>query len=130
MSQVGIWTGSTMHAALKLVHGGRYGSPEFDNASQVILLSLGSAAVLTWVASVFDQLTYFCEAYFCDIPVLRVWEQDTRWEKLVIPIAVTSLIGILYMTQSLIPPMASMALGELPVNVTETLLQAGELCGL
>ena len=86
------------------------------------------------MASLFDQLAYFCDSYFCDIPVLRVWETCDLREKFLLPVAVTALLGIMYMTAGLLPPLASMALGGLPANTTEVALlvenEDGGLCGL
>ena len=93
MSQIGIWIGFAIQATLKLVHGGRYGAPQFNSASQVILESFGSAVVLTCVASLFDQLTYFCEAYFCNIPYCAFGSTAHAGEATV-PIGVTSVLGI------------------------------------
>ena len=49
-------------------------------------------------------------------------------------LSVAAMLGMMYMTAGLIPPLASMALGGLPANTTEVALlvenEDGGLCGL
>merc|ERR1712196_384980 len=111
MSQIGIWFGFGLQAAVKLVHGGRYGAPEVD-AEKVILEAVGGAIVLTLVSALFDQLAYFCESYFCDIPVLRVWEACDLREKFFVPVFITFVLGSFYMTSGFLAPLVSIELGN------------------
>ena len=110
MSMFGIWYGFGLQAIIKLVYGGHYNAPEVDSAARAVLEALGSAIVLTLMSALFDQLAYFCESYFCNIPVLRVWETCDLREKFYIPITVTLALGTTYITAPLISPLASMSL--------------------
>ena len=81
-----------------------YGKREDDVKGEGVLLfnALIGTILQTFIAGIFDVASYAIEAYIDNVPVLRVWELKSgaeRLKKCIVPIATTTLLATLYITE-------------------------------